>query len=91
MSWGLEARVPFLDKAFLDIAMNIDAKHKMFSKGTVTETDADGRPRMEKVISQMSAPDTHLIAYAIYRSISFVKRLMSSRTAVRCARSSTAG
>ena len=48
MAWGLEARVPFLDKAFLEVAMNIDPKEKMFSKGTSQETDEDGCPKMEK-------------------------------------------
>ncbi|GAB9469541.1 Asparagine synthase [Globisporangium polare] len=28
-AWGLEARVPFLDADFMDIAMNIDTKEKM--------------------------------------------------------------
>ncbi|CAI5739591.1 unnamed protein product [Hyaloperonospora brassicae] len=28
-AWGLEARVPFLDADFLDIAMNIDSREKM--------------------------------------------------------------
>ncbi|KAF8844588.1 asparagine synthase [Paxillus ammoniavirescens] len=50
MAWGLEARVPFLDKAFLEVAMNIDAKEKMFSKGLSQELDEDGRPKMEKYI-----------------------------------------
>jgi asparagine synthetase B (glutamine-hydrolysing) len=49
MAWGLEARVPFLDKAFLEVAMNIDAKEKQFSKGAQQEVDEDGRPKMEKV------------------------------------------
>lgn len=49
MAWGLEARVPFLDKAFLDIAMNVDPKYKMFNKGSTQEFDEDGCPRMEKV------------------------------------------
>jgi Asparagine synthase len=49
MAWGLEARVPFLDKAFLDVAMDIDPKEKMFSKGADQETDDDGCPVMEKV------------------------------------------
>ena len=49
MAWGLEARVPFLDKAFLDVAMSIDPKEKMFQKGTAQEMDEDGCPRMEKV------------------------------------------
>lgn len=49
MAWGLEARVPFLDKAFLDVAMAIDPKEKMFSKGDVQEFDQDGCPKMEKV------------------------------------------
>ncbi|GJP76363.1 hypothetical protein CLOP_g6819 [Closterium sp. NIES-67] len=29
MAWGLEARVPFLDKEFLDVAMSIDPAEKM--------------------------------------------------------------
>lgn len=29
MAWGLEARVPFLDKQFLDVCMTIDPKEKM--------------------------------------------------------------
>jgi hypothetical protein len=49
MAWGLEARVPFLDKAFLEVAMNIDAKEKMFAKGLDQAIDEDGRPKMEKV------------------------------------------
>lgn len=49
MAWGLEARVPFLDKAFLEVAMNIDASAKKFSKGSSQEFDEDGRPKMEKV------------------------------------------
>ncbi len=49
MAWGLEARVPFLDKEFLRVAMDIDPKYKEFSKGSHQEVDAEGRPRMEKV------------------------------------------
>jgi len=49
MAWGLEARVPFLDKAFLEAAMNVDAKEKMFTKGKDQGIDADGKPKMEKV------------------------------------------
>ena len=33
MAWGLEARVPFLDKDFLDVVMNLDASFKMIKKG----------------------------------------------------------
>ncbi|KAF8894540.1 glutamine-hydrolyzing asparagine synthase [Infundibulicybe gibba] len=50
MAWGLEARVPFLDKAFLEVAMNVDAKEKLFSKGDKQEVDNDGCPRMEKYV-----------------------------------------
>lgn len=49
MAWGLEARVPFLDKQFLEVAMNIDPREKTFSKGAETRLDEDGKPRMEKV------------------------------------------
>lgn len=30
-AWGLEARVPFLDKEFLEVSMNIDPKEKMIT------------------------------------------------------------
>ena len=42
MAWGVEPRVPFLDREFLDVAMRMDATHKMVRKG-----DA-GPQRMEK-------------------------------------------
>jgi asparagine synthase (glutamine-hydrolysing) len=50
MAWGLEARVPFLDKAFLDVAMDIDPAEKEFGKGSAQKIDSDGRPIMEKYI-----------------------------------------
>jgi asparagine synthetase B (glutamine-hydrolysing) len=49
MAWGLEARVPFLDKQFLEVAMNIDPSEKAFAKGAGQENDEDGCPKMEKV------------------------------------------
>jgi asparagine synthase (glutamine-hydrolysing) len=64
MAWGLEARVPFLDKAFLEVAMNVRSEDKMFSKGTSQaeehSLDEDGRPKMEKYILRKAfdvAPD----------------------------------
>ena len=51
MAFGVEARVPFLDKEFLRISMGIDAKHKLHKKG---ETDSDGKPYMEKVSRNVS-------------------------------------
>lgn len=35
MAWGVEARVPFLDLEFLDVAMGLDAKHKMAGQGRI--------------------------------------------------------
>ncbi|CZS98708.1 asparagine synthetase [Rhynchosporium agropyri] len=32
MAWGLEARVPFLDKEFLEVSMNIDPEEKLITK-----------------------------------------------------------
>lgn len=34
-AWGVEGRVPFLDKEFLDVAMNIDPKFKMCPGQTI--------------------------------------------------------
>ena len=42
MAWGVEPRVPFLDREFLDVAMRMDAAHKMVLRGS------DGAQRMEK-------------------------------------------
>lgn len=35
MAWGVEARVPFLDLEFLDVAMSMDARHKMAGGGRI--------------------------------------------------------
>lgn len=44
-AWGLEPRVPFLDKAFLDLAMSFDPVEKMCDRST----KPDGvHPRIEK-------------------------------------------
>lgn len=32
MAWGVEGRVPFLDKEFIDVAMNVNPQDKMISK-----------------------------------------------------------
>ncbi|RUS34959.1 asparagine synthase [Jimgerdemannia flammicorona] len=61
MAWGLEARVPFLDKAFLEVAMNIDPRLKMSHKGRIekyvlrkafdTSDDPSARPYLpDKVL-----------------------------------------
>lgn len=48
MSWGIEGRVPFLDKEFMDVAMTINPKDKMISK-------ADGK--MEKWVLRKAFED----------------------------------
>lgn len=50
MAWGLEARVPFLDKEFLQTSLDIKPEQKVFSKGSLQEKDKDGRPIMEKYV-----------------------------------------
>ena len=50
MAWGLEARVPFLDKEFLEVSLNIRPEDKTFGKGSNEAKDAEGRPIMEKYI-----------------------------------------
>lgn len=47
MAWGVEPRVPFLDREFLDVAMRMDAKFKMIGKGPVDKSRGDAQ-RMEK-------------------------------------------
>jgi asparagine synthetase B (glutamine-hydrolysing) len=32
-AWGIEGRVPFLDKEFMDVAMRINPQDKMINKG----------------------------------------------------------
>ena len=45
-AWGIEARVPFLDREFLDVAMSFDPKHKM-----------TGPDRMEKYVLRQAFED----------------------------------
>ena len=35
MAWGIEARVPFLDREFIDYAMGLDPKAKMGGQGKI--------------------------------------------------------
>ena len=51
MAWGVEGRVPFLDKEFIDIAMNLNPSDKMNIKLS------DGRQRMEKWILRKAFED----------------------------------
>lgn len=44
MAWGVEARVPFLDRAFLDVVMGMDADQKM------VKAQSAGAQRVEKGI-----------------------------------------
>lgn len=44
MAWGVEPRVPFLDREFMDVAMAFDARYKMVDKAN------GGVQRMEKGI-----------------------------------------
>ena len=44
MAWGVEPRVPFLDREFMDVAMKMDARYKMIDKAS------SGHERMEKGI-----------------------------------------
>ena len=60
MAWGVEPRVPFLDREFLDVAMRIDARYKMVDK---TRSDAQ---RMEKGILRQ-AFDGHLPESILWR------------------------
>jgi len=34
-AWGVEARVPFLDREFIDVAMQVDPAHKMIKDGRI--------------------------------------------------------
>ncbi|MCR5289102.1 MAG: asparagine synthase B [Treponema sp.] len=51
MAWGVEGRVPFLDKAFVDIAMNVNPQDKM------SIVQPDGSQRMEKWILRKAFED----------------------------------
>ncbi len=51
MAWGVEGRVPFLDKDFIDIAMGLNPSDKMNIKLS------DGRQRMEKWILRKAFED----------------------------------
>ena len=49
-AWGVEGRVPFLDKEFIDIAMRTNPKAKM-------SVDENGKPRIEKWIVREAFKD----------------------------------
>eukprot|EP00899_Mesostigma_viride_P026297 jgi/Mesvir1/6852/Mv25044-RA.2 len=53
-AWGVEARVPFLDKAVLDVAMNINPKEKVID---MKELPDGKHPKMEKYILRKAFDD----------------------------------
>jgi asparagine synthase (glutamine-hydrolysing) len=63
-AWGVEPRVPFLDRRFMETAMNFDVKQKMCK-------DADGKGRMEKWILRKAfdvpAPRQYLPPHVLWR------------------------
>jgi len=64
MAWGVEARVPFLDRQFMETAMRIDTKQKMC-------VDASGAKRCEKWILRKAfdvpAPGNYLPHEVLWR------------------------
>ena len=54
-AWGVEGRVPFLDKDFIDIAMNLNPLDKM--NIALPSKDAERRQRMEKWILRKAFED----------------------------------
>ena len=65
MAWGVEARVPFLDRFFLDYCLGFDTRDKMC-------VDENGEPRIEKYILRKAfdTPDNPYL---------HVRRILSSR------------
>lgn len=64
MAWSIEARVPFLDRRFMETAMSFDVNQKMCK-------DADGKKRVEKWILRKAfdvpAPRHYLPAEVLWR------------------------
>jgi len=56
MAWGVEARVPYLDKTFLDMVMNIDAAEKMINLSEVRD-EVGGHVNMEKYLLRKAFDD----------------------------------
>jgi asparagine synthase (glutamine-hydrolysing) len=58
-AWGVETRVPFLDRQFLDTALNIDARYKMVRQQQQVDAagGGDAEQRMEKYILRKAFDD----------------------------------
>ncbi|ODV63253.1 asparagine synthetase B [Ascoidea rubescens DSM 1968] len=58
MAWGLEARVPFLDKNFLELTLNIDPKEKLINKQRIEKYilrkafDTTGEPDLKPYLPE---------------------------------------
>ncbi len=61
MAWGVEGRVPFLDKDFIDIAMNLNPSDKMNIKlpdpSTLRQSSGTTKQRMEKWVLRKAFED----------------------------------
>lgn len=82
MAWGLEARVPFLDKEFLEVSLSTRPEDKTFSKGSLEQKDKDGRPIMEKYILRKAfdiAPEGERVSSLEFERRSFLRRAAPRR------------
>ncbi|OIV95512.1 hypothetical protein TanjilG_25183 [Lupinus angustifolius] len=70
-AWGLEARVPFLDKEFINVAMNIDPEYKMIKgeEGRIEKWvlrkafDDEEHPYLPKVTDKMMLNAPHIFPH----------------------------
>ncbi len=56
-AWGVEGRVPFLDKEFLDVAMRINPADKMVGNSPAKENEPANKKNMEKWVLRKAFED----------------------------------
>ncbi|KAI7751066.1 hypothetical protein M8C21_001159, partial [Ambrosia artemisiifolia] len=76
-AWGLEARVPFLDKDFIDVAMSIDPKWKMIQRDIGRNEkwvlrnafDDDEKPYLPKNAVRLTLPGGPSVACSTSKTV----------------------
>ena len=78
-AWGIEGRVPFLDKEFLDVAMSINPKDKMITSKKMENGSSEKLLKMSYLIQLFGDKKNNLVMEWVTVGLIKLKRLLNNQ------------